>query len=55
MGLGQARARLGRATEGTAPIRRGLAGLGEMRLGISLLTASLAEAQESGGCRRRSA
>jgi tetratricopeptide (TPR) repeat protein len=49
--LGQARARLGRATEGIALIRQGLAGLGEIgtRLGISLLTASLAEAQESGG------
>jgi len=49
--LGQARAQLGRASEGVALIRHGLAGLGEVgtRLGISLLTASLAEAQESGG------
>jgi tetratricopeptide (TPR) repeat protein len=49
--LGQARAQLGRATEAIALIRQGLAGLGEIgtRLGISLLTASLAEAQESGG------
>jgi tetratricopeptide (TPR) repeat protein len=48
---GQARAQLGRTTEGIALIRQGLAGLGEIgtRLGISLLTASLAEAQESGG------
>jgi tetratricopeptide (TPR) repeat protein len=49
--LGQARAQLGRATQSIALIRQGLAGLGEIgtRLGISLLTASLAEAQESGG------
>ena len=49
--LGQARAQLGRATEGVALIRQGIAGLLEIgaRLGISNFTACLAEAQERDG------
>jgi len=49
--LGQARAQLGRTTEGIALIRQGLAGLLEigMRLTVPYITASLAEAQEREG------
>jgi tetratricopeptide (TPR) repeat protein len=49
--LGQARAQLGRATEGVALIRRGIAGLLEVgfRVVIPRLTACLAEAQEREG------
>ncbi len=49
--LGQARAQLGRTTEGIALIRRGLAGLLEigMRLTVPYIVASLAEAQEREG------
>jgi tetratricopeptide (TPR) repeat protein len=49
--LGQARAQLGRTTEGIALIRQGLAGLLEigMRLTVPYIIASLAEAQEREG------
>ena len=49
--LGQARAQLGRATEGIALIRQGIAGLLEIgtRIGISNFTTYLAEAQEREG------
>jgi class 3 adenylate cyclase/tetratricopeptide (TPR) repeat protein len=51
VGLGEARAQLGRATEGIALIRQGIAGLLEIgsRLGVSRLMAGLAEAQEREG------
>ena len=49
--LGRSRARLGRATEGVALIRQGMAGLREIgtRMDISSNTALLAEAQERDG------
>jgi tetratricopeptide (TPR) repeat protein len=49
--LGQARAHLGRATEGVALIRQGIAGLLEIgfRLGITYYTGALAEAQACAG------
>ncbi len=49
--IGRARAELGRATEGVALIRRGIAGLLEVgfRLGIPIYTASLAAAQRREG------
>ena len=51
VGLGEARAQLGRATEGIGLISQGIAGLLEIgsRLGVSRLTAVLAEAQERDG------
>jgi tetratricopeptide (TPR) repeat protein len=51
VGLGQARAHLGRAAEGTALVRRGIAGMVEIgsRSGVSRVTAALAEAQERDG------
>ena len=51
VGLGEARAQLGRTTEGIALIRQGIAGLLEIgsRLGVSRLMAGLAEAQEREG------
>jgi predicted ATPase len=49
--LGQARAQLGRAAEGIALIRDGIASILRLgtRLGISIFTAYLAEAQERAG------
>jgi len=49
--LGHARAQLGRAAEGIALIRDGIAGILQLgtRLGISIFTAYLAEAQERAG------
>jgi tetratricopeptide (TPR) repeat protein len=51
VGLGEARAQLGRATEGIGLISQGIAGLLEIgsRLGVSRLMAGLAEAQEREG------
>ena len=51
VGLGQARAHLGRAAEGIGLIRRGIAGMVEIgsRSGVSRVTAALAEAQEREG------
>jgi class 3 adenylate cyclase/tetratricopeptide (TPR) repeat protein len=51
VGLGEARAQLGRATEGIELISQGIAGLLEIgsRLGVSRLMAGLAEAQEREG------
>jgi tetratricopeptide (TPR) repeat protein len=51
VGLGEARAQLGRATEGIGLISQGIAGLLEIgsRLGASRLMAGLAEAQEREG------
>jgi tetratricopeptide (TPR) repeat protein len=51
VGLGQARAHLGRAAEGIALIRRGIAAMIEIgsRSGVTRVTATLAEAQEREG------
>jgi hypothetical protein len=47
--LGQARAQLGRATEGIGLIRRGTAGLVEVGSRVSVSHLRLAEAQERAG------